>query len=140
MINNHTTLYQEIESHLNESNEQNVAKLLERDALLETEMNAFEASLGSTQVAHWNEIRRQVDELRKYAKLAKLRLLDGDEDLKSMVGRLRSSTKDPSDHDKAAIEIEREMHEYKGVKEVLQALFMWKPSPEEKLKEQAEEV
>ncbi len=138
MIDNHTTLYQEIESHLNEGKEQNATKLLERDALLETEMNAFQTSLNTSQIAHWNEIRRQVDELRRFSKLAKLRLIDGDDDLKSMVGRLRNSTESTTDHDKAAIEIEREMHEYQGVKEVLQALFMWKPSPEEKLQEKAE--
>jgi len=138
MNDNYTTLFQEIDSHLGDSKENNANKLLERDALLEVEMTAFEASLSSTQIPHWNEIRRQVDEMRMSAKLAKLRLMDGDEDLKSMVERLRTNVEGSEDKEKAAIEIEREMHQYTGVTGVLKSLFMWKPSPEERLEENAD--
>lgn len=138
MNDNYTTLFQEIGSHLDESKENNAKKLLEKDELLETEMNAFEASLSSTQVLHWNEVKRLVGEIRMYAKLAKLRLMDGDENLKSMVDRLRTNVEGTNDEEKAALEISREMHEYTGVTGILKSLLMWKPSPEERLDDNKE--
>lgn len=138
MNDNYTTLFQEIGQHLGDSKENNAKKLLERDALLETEMNAFETSLNSTQIPHWNEIKRIVGDIRMYAKLAKLRLMDGDENLKSMVDRLNTDVEGLNDKEKEALVIEREMHQYTGVTGVLQALFMWKPSPEERLEEKVD--
>ncbi len=59
--------------------------------------------------------------------------MDG-EDLHNQVTNLRKEVEELSDYDKAAIAVEREMHEAKGsFKDVFKALLMWRDSPEEKL-------
>lgn len=136
MNTNYKSLCEDIEAHLGNSLEDNAAKLLEKDALLATEMDAFEANLSPTQLPHWQEIRGLVDSLRQTAKVAKLRLMDGDEGLKNIIDQFRTNLENSKDEEQAAIEISREMHQYTGVGGVLKSLFMWKPSPEEKIEEQ----
>lgn len=61
------------------------------------------------------------------------------EELQAQVTNLRKEVEGISDYDKAAIAVEREMHEAKGgFKDVFKALLMWRDAPEEKLKEETD--
>jgi hypothetical protein len=51
----------EIEAHLNDTMESNARKLLERDQILQTELDLFEQTLLPNQQQHWDLIRNQMD-------------------------------------------------------------------------------
>ncbi len=79
---------------------------------------------GRVMKARYETLKDHMGDLQNY---------DG-EDLHHQVANLRKEVEELSDYDKAAIAVEREMHEAKGsFKDVFKALLMWRDSPEEKL-------
>jgi hypothetical protein len=125
----------EIEAHLNDNMESNAQKLLERDQILQTELDAFEESLLPTQKQHWTVIRDQVDNMRMYAKLGKMRLMDNDENIYKLFAEYQSDLENVEE-DQAALNIHREMHEPSGIVGIFKSLFMWKDTPIERIKEE----
>jgi hypothetical protein len=125
----------EIEAHLNDNMESNAQKLLERDQILQTELDAFEESLLPTQKQHWTVIRDQVDNMRMYAKLGKMRLMDNDENIYKLFAEYQSDLENVEE-DQAALNIHREMHEPSGIVGIFKSLFMWKDTPTERVKEE----
>jgi hypothetical protein len=126
----------EIEAHLNDNMESNAQKLLERDQILQTELDAFEESLLPTQKQHWTVIRDQVDNMRMYAKLGKMRLMDNDENIYKLFAEYQSDLENLEEEDQAALNIHREMHEPSGIVGIFKSLFMWKDTPIERIKEE----
>ncbi len=135
MREEYLSLCRELEAQLGDSMENNAQRMLERDEVLQSEMEAFQQSLSPTQVQHWQVIRQQVDALRQYSKLAKLRLMDGDENVKVLIDRVKNDVETSEDHTKAMLDIEREMHDGSSLGGVIKALFMWKTAPEEKIEQ-----
>ena len=143
MKEKHITLCREIEAHLNDTMESNAKKLLDRDQVIQNEMDLFENTLSSDQLQHWHIIREQVDNMRRYAKLGKIRLMDGDENVSKLLSEYQTKLEDPGTdidiYDQAAIEITREMHEPSGIAGIFKSLFMWKDTPEERVQEKMED-
>ena len=128
----------EIEDLLNDSMESSAQKLVERDRLLQIELDEFEESLLPNQKQHWEVIREQVDNMRLYAKLGKMRLMDGDEAVSNLFSNYHSKLEKLDSYDEAALEIHREMHEPSSISGIFKSLFMWKETPEERLKENSQ--
>lgn len=125
----------EIEADLNDNMESNAQKLLERDKLLQTELDAFEETLLPTQKQHWSIIRDQVDNMRMYAKLGKIRLMDGDENVSKLLASYQDSLEDSGTHQDLAVKIHQEQHEPSGAFGIFKSLFMWKDTPEERIED-----
>lgn len=123
-----------IEAHLNDNMESNAQKLLERDQILQEELNKFEESLLPTQKQHWTLIREQVDNMRMYAKLGKMRLMDGDENVSKLLAEYQSEFNGSKLHQEKALQIHREQHQPSGIVGIFKSLFMWKDTPEERIK------
>jgi hypothetical protein len=135
---------QEIEEHLNDSMESNAQKLIKRDHILQSELDLFEQSLQPSQKQHWDLIRDQIDNMRRYAKLGKIRLMDSDENVSKLLvdyqiqfeadykSKLEGSSVG-EDENQAALQIHREMHEPSGVLGIFKSLFMWKDTPVERI-------
>lgn len=138
MNEEYLSLCNELEAQLGDSMESNAKKLLERDETLRVEMDAFQKNLSPTQIQHWQLIRSHVDSLRQYAKLAKLRLMDGDENVRHLVDQVRNDVDSSEEHIQAMIELEREMHTGSSLGGVIKSLFMWRTNPEEKLEQEKE--
>ncbi|MGJ8657530.1 MAG: hypothetical protein ACSHX6_13860 [Akkermansiaceae bacterium] len=134
MKEKYINICKEIEAHLKDDMESNAKKLLERDLLLQTEMDTFEKTLSTEQVDHWTTIRNQVDNMRMYAKLGKIRLMEGDDSLSKLVSDYQAELEGTDIRDEAAIEITQEMHEPSGIVGIFKSLFMWKDTPEERIK------
>jgi hypothetical protein len=128
----------EIEDLLNDSMESSAQKLVERDRLLQIELDTFEESLLPSQMQHWDIIREQVDNIRMYAKLGKMRLMDGDKVVSNLFSNYQSKLEKLDCYDEAALEIHREMHEPSSISGIFKSLFMWKETPEERLKENSQ--
>ncbi len=135
MKEKYISICSEIEDHLIDSMESSAQKLIERDQILQKELEAFEKSLLPSQIQHWNIIREQVDNMRMYAKLGKMRLMDGDEAVTNLFTNYRKKLTDLDCYEQAAIQIHREMHEPSTISGIFKSLFMWKETPEERVKE-----
>ena len=85
MNNQNIKICQELEEHLNDTMESNARKLIERDKALFDALDSFEGSLQPNQYEQWQVIRDQVDNMRRYAKLGKMRLMDSDENVGKMI-------------------------------------------------------
>ncbi|MFC5049662.1 hypothetical protein ACFPK9_03380 [Rubritalea spongiae] len=98
-----------------------------------SELNVkFEQKLDPNQMEDWAVLREKIDELRRFAQLTKMRLLYGDEDLRSKLDTMHPT--EQGDEAKAALEVERDAHRVKGVSDIFKALLMWKDAPEERIK------
>ena len=73
-----------------------------------------------------------------YAKLGKMRLMDGDEAVSNLFSNYHSKLEKLDSYDEAALEIHREMHEPSSIIGIFKSLFMWKETPEERLKENSQ--
>lgn len=107
-------------------------ELIDLDENLATHLQSFTKIVTSGQLAQWRELLREVDQLRDYAQVLKMRLLYGDAELVSKLEVMHSSIEEEEEM-LAAIEVERDAHTPKGVTDVLKALLMWKDSPEDKI-------
>ena len=82
---------------------------------------------GRVMRARYEMLKDHVGELQDY---------DG-ADLQRQVTSLREEVEELTDHDRAAIAVEREMHEASGgIRDIFKALLMWKDAPEEKLEKE----
>jgi hypothetical protein len=127
----------EMEAHLNDTMESNAQRLLERDMILQEELNAFEETLLPTQKQNWTVIRDQVDNMRMYAKLGKMRLMDNDENIHKLFAEYQTKLENlDGEEEEAALNIHREMHEPSGIVGIFKSLFMWKDTPTERVKEE----
>ena len=135
MNDQNIAICKEIESHLNDNMESNARKLLERDQILQTELDLFEQTLLPNQQQHWNLIRNQMDNMWMYAKLGKMRLMDSDENVTKLFGDYQNELSANSDYDEAALQLNLEMHQPSGIGGIFKSLFMWKDTPEERVKE-----
>ena len=106
-------------------------QLIELDEDLAGNLEKFTKSVTAGQLHQWRELREQVDELREYTQVLKMRLLFGDKKLQEKLDALHSEI-ESSDEALAAIEVERDAHRPKGVGDVFKALLMWKDSPGDK--------
>jgi hypothetical protein len=138
MKEEHITICKEIEAHLNDDMESNAKKLLERDQLLQSELDLFEKSLTDEQVSHYSVIRHQIDNMRMYAKLGKIRLMEGDENVSKLINDYQNELQGTDIFDEAAIEITRDMHKPSDMVGIFKSLFMWKDTPEERIQKNLE--
>ena len=132
-------IYDEMDAELSKSPDLRVQQLIDLDENLDAGMAKFESGLTQDQRAEWDELRGMIDELRRYAKLAKMRLIAGDEAVKERLREIELSMENTSEYQEAEVEIERSMHQTKGIGDVFKALLMWKDSPEERLAAKREE-
>lgn len=128
-------LYAELETELAKSPDLRVQQLIDLDENLEESVVRFESMLAQDQRVQWDEVRGHIEALRQYAKMAKLRLLMGDEETRGQIEELRGSDDDEGeDYQEAQLEVERDMHRPKGITDVFKALLMYRDNPEEKMK------
>lgn len=122
----------ELRDDLERSPDLRAQQLIDLDETISDRIVNFEQSLTSDQAEDWAALKDKVDALRKYAQLAKMRLLYGDEALPAKLDAMHSSL--PCDEVQAAIEVERDAHKATGITDVFKALMMWKDAPEERIK------
>ena len=109
-------------------------ELIDLDENLATDLQNFTKTVTAGQLEQWRALQDEVNQLREYTQILKMRLLYGDKELVDKLDAMNSSL--PADDESiAAIEVERDAHKAKGVRDVFKALLMWKDSPEEKLSE-----
>lgn len=130
--------FKEISDQLHEelaiSPDLRVQQLIDMDEALEDTMITFAKGLSHEQKQQWAEIETRVNELRSYAKLAKMRLLCGDVDLAEALRHLHDEHEEMEEKlREAEIQVERDAHQSTGIAGVFKALLMWKDSPEEKI-------
>ena len=124
---------EELRTTLSNTMEGNAEELLQRDAELVAEMNAFEQALTAEQRQHWNALRGRIDRVRRDSKLIKMRLLGSDEEVLQKVGQVEQGIEGSDDYNEAMVQIEREMHQPSGISGIFKSLFMWKPNPEDRV-------
>lgn len=132
-------IYDEMDAELAKSPDLRVQQLIDLDENIDAGMAKFESGLTQDQRAEWDELRGQIDELRRYAKLSKMRLIAGDTGVKERLREIEMSMMESEEYHEAEVEIERSMHQTKGIGDVFKALLMWKDSPEEKIAQKEEE-
>ncbi len=106
-------------------------QLIDLDETISDRIVQFEQTLEANQSEDWNALRENIDELRRYAQLSKMRLLYGDKELPAKLDAMHSSL--ACDEAQAAIEVERDAHRTTGVSDVFKALLMWKDTPEDRM-------
>ena len=109
-------------------------QLIDLDESIAVKIVNFEEGLSSDQVSEWENLKEQLDELREYAQVAKMRLLYGDDELSAKLDAMHQSIAIDRDEAKAAIDVQRDAHKSKGISDVFKALLMWKDAPEDRMK------
>ena len=109
-------------------------QLIDLDESIAVKIVNFEEGLSSDQVSEWENLKEQLDELREYAQVAKMRLLYGDDELSAKLDAMHQSIAIDCDEAKAAIDVQRDAHKSKGISDVFKALLMWKDAPEDRMK------
>ena len=109
-------------------------ELIDLDENLAANLERFTEVVTNNQLEQWLALRDEVDRLRSYTQVLKMRLLYGNKELVAKLEHLHDSMQ--SDGEMAAsIEVGRDAHKPKGVQDVFKALLMWKDSPDDKLSE-----
>lgn len=109
-------------------------ELIDLDESLAVDLENYTKVVPCSQIEEWRRLRGEIDQLREFAQVLKMRLLFGDKELVTKLETLHTELSDEMEA-RAAIEVEREAHEAKGIRDVFKALLMWKDSPAEKLSE-----
>lgn len=109
-------------------------ELIDLDENLATDLQNFTKTVTAGQLEQWRALQDEVNQLREYTQILKMRLLYGDKELVDKLDTMHSEI-GADDESIAAIEVERDAHKSKGVRDVFKALLMWKDSPEDKLSE-----
>jgi predicted solute-binding protein len=121
----------ELREDLERSPDLRAQQLIDLDETISDMIVKFEQILGPDQGREWAALKEKIDELRKYAQVAKMRLLYGDESLPAKLDAMHSSIAD--EEVQAAIEVGRDAHKATGVSDIFKALLMWKDTPEERM-------
>lgn len=128
--------FKEISDQLHEeltlSPDLRVQQLIDLDENLGDAIDSFAQRLNPDQMAAWESLVAQVNQLRDYAKLAKMRLICGDADLSEALNQLHDEHEE-AELRLAEIQVGRDAHQSTGIAGVFKALLMWKDSPEEKV-------
>lgn len=107
-------------------------ELIDLDEDLATHIQKFTKTVTAGQIESWRELLAEINELREYAQVLKMRLLYGDADLVNKLDAMHSTMHDDEEDTLAAVEVGRDAHKAKGVTDILKALLMWKDSPEDR--------
>ncbi|MGJ8674124.1 hypothetical protein [Rubritalea sp.] len=126
------SIAQELREDLERSPDLRAQQLIDLDESIAEQIAKLEKKLGKEHADDWTELIEKVDELRRYAQLAKMRLLYGDKDLPAKLDAMHSSLE--WDEVQAALDVERDAHRVKGISDVFKALLMWKDAPEDRMK------
>jgi len=126
-------LYKDMDGELQKSPDLRVQQLIDLDEDLGESIREFEGMLSQDQIVMWDKVRGNVEKLRKYARLSKLRLLMSDEEMRARIEKFGNSLPEEDEVQEAAVEVEKDMHRPTGITDVFKALLMWKDSPEEKI-------
>lgn len=126
-------LYEDLDAELQKSPDLRVQQLIDLDEDLSESIKGFEGKLSQDQMVAWDAVRVDIEKLRQYARLSKLRLLMSDDEMKARIEGFGNSLPEDDEFHEAAVEIEKEMHKPSGITDVFKALLMWKDSPEEKI-------
>lgn len=121
----------ELREDLERSPDLRAQQLIDLDETISDRIVKFEQILTADQGEDWAALKEKIDELRKYAQKAKMRLLYGDESLAAKLDAMHESM--PCDEAEAAIEVGRDAHRGTGVSDIFKALLMWKDAPEDRM-------
>lgn len=129
-------LCRDLHSDLEESVAHAMEKVMSKDGTLCSHMDDFEEKIEDSELyEEFQNLRDEVNALRRYARLARLKL-EGDctQEAQGKLVEFGDRIEKSDDYKKAVLEIEEEMHQSGGVGDVLKSLLMWKPSPDDRMK------
>ena len=109
-------------------------QLIDLDESISESIMKFEEKMTADQGDEWNALKEEIDNLREYAQVAKMRLLFGDDELTAKLDAMHQSIGTECNEIKAAIDVQRDAHRNKGITDIFKALLMWKDSPEDRMK------
>jgi len=107
-----------------------LSKVQQVDTNIDENLDSLSSSLNQRQSLMLEELRRDLNILKRYARLAAAKLStdkgsnNGEQD--------KAAEKALEDYSDAAVQISRDVHKYSGrPMDIVKSLFMWKESPEE---------